>query len=64
MVHQEQITFDTTDHRQMDDLTDKVAAIVERSSIKTGIAQVMGEQLTYLPDTASYADRQGCRSRR
>jgi len=40
MVHQEQITFDTTGHRQMDDLTDKVAAIVERSGITTGIAQM------------------------
>ena len=40
MVHQEQITFDTTGHRQMDDLTDKVAAIVERSGITTGIVQV------------------------
>jgi secondary thiamine-phosphate synthase enzyme len=40
MVHQEHITFDTTGHRQMDDLTDKVAAIVARSGIKTGIAQV------------------------
>ena len=40
MVHQEQIIFDTTGHRQMDDLTDKVAAIVERSGIATGIVQV------------------------
>ena len=40
MVHQEQITFDTTGHRQMDDLTDKVAAIVERSGITTGILHV------------------------
>ena len=36
MVHHEQITFDTTGHRQMDDLTDKVAAIVEHSGITTG----------------------------
>lgn len=27
MVHQEPITFDTTGPRQMDDLTDRVAAI-------------------------------------
>jgi secondary thiamine-phosphate synthase enzyme len=40
MVRQEQINFDTTGHRQMDDLTDKVAAIAERSGIKTGIVQV------------------------
>jgi thiamine phosphate synthase YjbQ (UPF0047 family) len=40
MVHQEQITFDTTGHRQMDDLTDRVTAIVERSGVTTGIVQV------------------------
>ena len=40
MVHQEHISFDTTGHRQMDDLTDKVAAIVERSGVTTGIVQV------------------------
>ena len=40
MVHQEQITFDTTGHRQMDDLTDKVAAIVGRSGVTTGIVHV------------------------
>ena len=40
MVHQEQIVFDTTGHRQMDDLTDQVAAIVERSGIATGIVHV------------------------
>ncbi len=37
MGHQEQITFDTTGHRQLDDLTDKIEAIVERSGITTGI---------------------------
>ena len=40
MVHQEEIAFDTTGHRQMDDLTDKVAAIVDRSGITTGIVNV------------------------
>jgi secondary thiamine-phosphate synthase enzyme len=40
MVHQSQITFDTSGHRQMDDLTDRVATIVERSGIQTGIVQV------------------------
>ena len=37
MVHQEQITFDTTGHRRLDDFTDKIEAIVERSGITTGI---------------------------
>jgi len=40
MVHQEQFSFDTTSHRQMHDLTDEIAAIVERSGITTGIVQV------------------------
>ncbi len=40
MVYQEQISFETTGHRQMDDLTDQVAAIVGRSGVTTGIVQV------------------------
>jgi secondary thiamine-phosphate synthase enzyme len=40
MVHQEQLSFDTTGQRQMDDLTDRVTAIVGRSGINTGMFQV------------------------
>ena len=40
MVHQEQISFETAGHRHMADVTDQVAAIVGRSGVKTGIAQV------------------------
>jgi len=40
MVHQDQITFDTTGHRHMADVTDQVAAVVGRSGVKTGIVQV------------------------
>ena len=40
MVHQEQLSFETTGHRHMADLTDQVAAIVGRSGVKTGIVQV------------------------
>jgi len=40
MVHQEQFTITTKGHRQMHDLTDQVAAIVARSKISAGIAQV------------------------
>ena len=40
MVHQEPITFDTTGHRHMADLTDQVAVIVGRSGVETGIVQV------------------------
>ncbi len=40
MVFQEQFTLQTRGHRDMQDLTDAVAKIVARSSIRTGIAQV------------------------
>jgi secondary thiamine-phosphate synthase enzyme len=40
MIRQEQLSFETTGHGQMDDLTDQVAAVVGRSGIKTGIVQV------------------------
>ena len=40
MVHQEQITFDTTGRQQMGNLTGQVAAVVGRSGIATGIVQV------------------------
>ena len=40
MVHQEQLSFETTGHRHMGDLTDQVVATVGRSGVKTGIVQV------------------------
>ncbi len=40
MVHQEQITFDTSGHGEMHDLTDKIARVVEASGVQTGVAQV------------------------
>jgi len=40
MVHQTQFTISTRGHRQMDDLTDQVAAIVAKSKIRTGTANV------------------------
>ena len=40
MVHQEQFTFQTRGHRQMDDLTGRVAEVVRRSGVKTGSVQV------------------------
>jgi secondary thiamine-phosphate synthase enzyme len=40
MVFQKQFTVQTRGHRDMQDLTDSVAKIVARSSIRTGIAQV------------------------
>ncbi len=40
MIYQEEVSLDTTGHRQMTDLTAQVAAAVGRSGIKAGIAQV------------------------
>ena len=54
MVHQERINFDTTGHRQMDDLTDQVAAIVERSGVTTGIVQVCCVGSTAAVDTIEF----------
>ena len=40
MVHQEQLSFKTTGHGQMADLTDRVAAVVGRSGVGTGVVQL------------------------
>ena len=40
MVHQETITIETTGHRQMHDLTSRVAEIVSMSKVHTGTVQV------------------------
>ncbi len=40
MTHQEQLTFDTAGHGRMTDLTGRVAEVVRRSGIQTGVAQV------------------------
>ena len=48
MTHQERINLRTRGHRDMHDLTGQVAAVVERSGIHTGVAQ-----LTNVGSTAS-----------
>ncbi len=40
MVHQDQITFETDHHGEMNDLTAEVARVVEASKITTGVAEV------------------------
>ena len=40
MVHQEQLAFETIGHGHMADVTDRVAAIIGRSGVQAGIAQV------------------------
>ena len=40
MTHQERIQFETSDHGQMTDLTERVAAVVRQSGCRTCVAQV------------------------
>ena len=40
MVHQEQISFETAAHGDMNDLSDKIARVVRASGVQTGVAQV------------------------
>ncbi len=40
MVHQEKFTFQTEGHRDMRDITGEVTEAVEKSSVKTGVAEV------------------------
>ena len=40
MTHQQQISFPTSGHRHMHDLTEKVAAIASASGIRTGLIHV------------------------
>jgi len=40
MVYQEQFTVSTAGHRHMDDLTDRVSAIVRNSRIRNGLVHV------------------------
>ena len=42
MVHQEQFRFETSGHGHMHDVTGRVAEVVERSGVQTGVAQVFG----------------------
>jgi secondary thiamine-phosphate synthase enzyme len=40
MTHQEQITVNTTGHRDMHDITDEVVEVVRSSGVQVGIAHV------------------------
>ena len=40
MVHQDQISIRTSGHRDMHDITEQVARIVESAGVRTGIAHV------------------------
>jgi secondary thiamine-phosphate synthase enzyme len=40
MVHQERFTLETTGHGQLQDITDRVAAIVENCGIRTGTVNI------------------------
>ncbi len=40
MIHQEQLTFETTGHGHMVDVSDQVAAMIGRSGVQAGVVQV------------------------
>jgi secondary thiamine-phosphate synthase enzyme len=40
MVYQEEFSFETRGHRHMVDVTSRVAGIIDRSGVKTGVAQL------------------------
>jgi secondary thiamine-phosphate synthase enzyme len=40
MVHQQELRLETSGHREMHDITDRVVAVVAASSIRTGTVQV------------------------
>ena len=42
MVHQQQVTLQTSGHRHMHDLTAELSEVVRQSGIATGVAQVFG----------------------
>ena len=42
MVHQQQLTFQTSGHRHMHDITPEVAEVVRQSGIAIGVVQVFG----------------------
>lgn len=42
MVHQQQLTLQTSGHRHMHDLTGELSEVVRQSGITTGVAQVFG----------------------
>jgi len=54
MTHQQTITLHTSGHRDMHDITAKVAEIVTRSSIRTGTAHVFNVGSTACVGTIEY----------
>jgi len=54
MTHQDQITLRTTGHREMHDLTDDVARIVQAANIETGIAHVFNVGSTGVVGTIEF----------
>ena len=54
MTHQESIQISTTGHRHMHDLTNKVAAVVSRSSVDIGTAHVFNVGSTGVVGTIEF----------
>ncbi|MCC6699848.1 MAG: YjbQ family protein [Candidatus Hydrogenedentes bacterium] len=54
MTHQEEISIHTSGHGDMHDITDEVAAVVERSRIQTGLVHVFNVGSTATVGTIEY----------
>ncbi len=54
MTYQDKITFSTTDHGHMHNITDPVADIVSRSGIRTGMVHVFNVGSTAVVGTIEY----------
>ncbi|MCA9103504.1 MAG: secondary thiamine-phosphate synthase enzyme YjbQ [Pirellulales bacterium] len=54
MVHQAKITLSTSGHRDMHDITDRVAAVVTESGVTTGTVQVFNVGSTGAVGTIEY----------
>ena len=60
MVHQQQLTLQTSGHRHMHDLTGELSEVVRQSGITTGVAQVF-EITTQLRGKAEERQRAGAK---
>ncbi len=54
MTYQDTLSFETDGHRDMHDITDEVAAVVESSKIQTGIAHVFNVGSTAVVGTIEF----------
>jgi secondary thiamine-phosphate synthase enzyme len=54
MTYQQQLTLSTRGHGHLQDITEQVAAVIDQSGIRTGIAQVFNEGSTAAEGTIEF----------